>query len=113
MQYVYLRKLRTEIKYSSITINFHATVPLTKEPVRMNAALMRQLISKWLLTAGRNFFERSEYLKMMLLKAEGLEKAAASLSVHTRISVSKHALISTVNFTRLFKGTVSRDGFGF
>jgi hypothetical protein len=40
---------------------------------------------------------RSEYLEMMLLKAEGLEKAAASLSVHTRISASKDILISAVN----------------
>jgi hypothetical protein len=56
---------------------------------------------------------RSEYLKMMLLKTEGLEKAAASLSVHTRISASKNALISAVNFTCPFKGTVSRDGFAF
>jgi hypothetical protein len=82
-------KIRTEIKYNFITINFHATVPLTKEPVRVNAVIMCQLISRWLLTAGRIFFKRSEYLEMMLLKAEGLEKAAARLSVHTGISASK------------------------
>jgi hypothetical protein len=34
---------------------------------------------------------------MMLLKAESLEKAAASLSVHTRISESRDVLISAVN----------------
>jgi hypothetical protein len=62
---------------------------------------MRKLISRWLITAGRNLFERSEYLEMMLLKAEGLEKAAASLSVHTRISASRDVLNSAV------KGNIS------